>query len=380
MQVSVYLDGYRYHASTEHNNIAADARKRMRLRADEEFVFQLTWHDVMGWAGQADQKGSDWEPYRGIARSKAVQAHQQAGRRGEELNDLIFTNPVMTLLEFLADPDLTKWRVCAESVLTGLLAHEQHARQLTATNSASLPERLRAALNGERLPSPVEGKISLVSHMDVSFCRVVLAVDQRDNSRVFSGFTVLDDFDRTIKADEEAHRGRWNAWLRWGDLLQFLPSGGGDGLQLALSDIDVVDPLTLAIGGGTGAYIAVRQEMGKDEPSVPGSHLDSYWRRVADDVDTEIPGLLSLVHALADRGVPVPEVGFELGDQAWVAELAWPEQRVAVVVDLSSIDHTRTEEQRRRDAAFAADGWQVRKVSDWSVDSLSERLAEEEDK
>lgn len=47
LRVDVYLDGFRYHAGTgEHNKIASDARKRMRLRADGDVVFQLTWSDV----------------------------------------------------------------------------------------------------------------------------------------------------------------------------------------------------------------------------------------------------------------------------------------------------------------------------------------------
>jgi hypothetical protein len=44
--VHVYLDGRRWHASREHNNLADDAVRRTRLRAEGHLVFQLTWGDL----------------------------------------------------------------------------------------------------------------------------------------------------------------------------------------------------------------------------------------------------------------------------------------------------------------------------------------------
>src|SRR5205823_12970258 len=41
--VAVYLDGFQFHASAEHNNLAADARKRTGVRASGRLVGNLTW-------------------------------------------------------------------------------------------------------------------------------------------------------------------------------------------------------------------------------------------------------------------------------------------------------------------------------------------------
>jgi hypothetical protein len=377
LRVAVYLDGYRYHASVDKNRIASDARKRMRLRADGMFVFQLTWDDVTNLAGDHHADHA-WQPYLGSAQHVARQRYQQLGGRGEELDELIWTNPMQTLLAFLGDPDADRWRLRGEAVLTGLLAHEPSRRELITTNSDGAPERLRAALHGKAVPASVEGMITVIRHVDGMGCRVVVAVDRRDPSApVLSGFTVLDDRTATIEADQETHRRRWTAWLRWGDVLQFLASDNGDGMQLAVTDIDLVDPALLAVSGGTGAFRALRAvEQGTtpvaDPDPAPSVPVDVSWRGALELLDPDEPELVVLARALAARGVPAPTVGFELGGEGWQAELAWPDRKVGVMVDL--VQHGASNEQRRRDAAYVDAGWETRLAKDWSVDGLVRRI------
>lgn len=410
LRVDVYLDGFRYHAGTgEHNKIASDARKRMRLRADRDIVFQLTWSDVTEWGGRVQPTGlgGGWRPYLGTAQQKARQAYQRRGGRGEDLDDLVFTNPVYTLLAFLADPDRQRWRARAQAVVEGLLDHDRARREITASDSAGVAERLRAALAGDPLPLQAAGKIGVVRHADVTGCRIVVALDQRDSTPVFTGLTVLDDRDATIEADGTAHHQRWVAWLRWGDLLQFLPGsagpGGaaGEGLQVAASEIDCIDLHALAVAGGTGAYLALRAEAetletpdtlgpersigtvpqaasaaqhnaGQEEPGV---ELDAAWQDVLVNLDPAEPGLQSLARAVAAAGLPAPEVGFELGSAGWLAEMAWPTEEIAVVVDLAGHRPAAEDEQHERDTAYQQAGWEARLVRDWTADSLIERLA-----
>jgi hypothetical protein len=251
---------------------------------------------------------------------------------------------------------------------------------MSATNSAGVPARMRAALAGRPLPpSEPDGRIVVIRHADALGCPLVLAIDQRDpGSPTISGFAVLDDAAATIAADPEEHRQRWRSWLRWGDLLQFLSNDGlSDGGQFASSELDIVDPSTLAVSGGTGAYLALRAEERADqehetsegvaaEPaSVP---VDPKWREVLDLIDPDAPTLASLARHLADRGLPVPIVGYELGSAAWQAEMAWPGPRVAVVTHLSA------GEQQERDAAYAKAGWHIRLADDWRVDDLANLL------
>lgn len=86
------------------------------------------------------------------------------------------------------------------------------------------------------------------------------------------------------------------------------------------------------------------------------------------------PGLESLARGLAAAGMPAPEIGFELGSDGWLAEMAWPTRRIAVVLDLTSHQVTAEDEQRQRDMAYRQAGWEIRLARDWTVDSLIERL------
>ena len=49
-KIAVFLDGFQFHASTDLNNIAADAAKRRGLRESGHLVWNLTWDDAQaGW-------------------------------------------------------------------------------------------------------------------------------------------------------------------------------------------------------------------------------------------------------------------------------------------------------------------------------------------
>lgn len=73
-----------------------------------------------------------------------------------------------------------------------------------------------------------------------------------------------------------------------------------------------------------------------------------------------------MLATLFERGMPVPEVGFELaGDRGAViaeAELAWPDRRIAILLPV----------QGGSAAAFAGAGW---RVFDSDDDTLCEAIA-----
>jgi hypothetical protein len=80
----------------------------------------------------------------------------------------------------------------------------------------------------------------------------------------------------------------------------------------------------------------------------------------------------ALLHALADCGVPAPQpdqIGYELGDQAWQAELAWPDLPLpsAVIAPGPEADECI--------AAYAAADWDARLPSDWPPDELGQQTA-----
>ena len=93
---------------------------------------------------------------------------------------------------------------------------------------------------------------------------------------------------------------------------------------------------------------------------------DQQWPVVYDLLAPEVE---ILMHALAEQGIPAPQpdqIGYELGDQAWQAELAWPVPRIAVI--------TPGPEAGDCIAAYAAAGWDARLPGDWPPDELSPRI------
>ncbi|MEU0559369.1 DEAD/DEAH box helicase [Dactylosporangium sp. NPDC006015] len=377
-EVAVYLDGFKYHASPEYNRLADDAEKRARLRAHGYYVFAVTWNDVEAW-GNADST-APWAPYGGLAQQAARNVYRQLAPNSDpaDLERFVWTNPVDLLLHFLADPDEARWRARAEAALAGLLVQ---AQEKTAADSSGIGERIVAAVRGEPLPPAAPGKIVVVRAKDTADCPVTMIIDSRSAPPVWSALTVIDDLPATVASD--GHKQRWAGWLSWGNIMQFLASGGGDGAQLALSTVDSFDPASLAVTEGTGLVLAQRALALDEETATwlgvtaetkpvepPSVQTDSPWQEVLRYLDPEESALEALVQSLARRGVPLPVVGYELGNQGWPAEVAWPNQRIAIVLSGSHDDP----ETADRDRAYATAGWRARTAQEWSVEELAAQI------
>jgi replicative superfamily II helicase len=381
LTAAVYLDGYAYHAAADKNRLASDADQRAQLRAEGAVVFQLNWDDVNAAAGDTGGRHQPWHPYQGNAEAAARGMYTQLGGDPAELPGLIWTTPVRTLFAFLSDPDRVAWSRRAQAAVAGLL--RQPGALAVKGREEDLAERILVSLRGHPLASGGDGPVTLVRTTDASGCPVTVIVDTgRTDSETaplgtWSALVVIDDRRATIVADPEAHERRWSAWLYWGNLIQFLDEGGGGG-QLAWTGLDGFDPAALASAGGAGlAASLMRNEGGLSEAelsmlsaarfsSSSGIAVDQQWSGVYDLLAPEV-GIL--VHALAERGVPVPDpgqVGYELGDQAWQAELAWPVPRLAIIAPGPEADDCI--------AAYAAAGWDARLPGDWSPAELGPRI------
>ncbi|WP_437108501.1 hypothetical protein [Streptomyces sp. enrichment culture] len=99
------------------------------------------------------------------------------------------------------------------------------------------------------------------------------------------------------------------------------------------------------------------------------------WDRITEYLDPDEPGLLALAETLAARGVPAAEDGYELDENGWLAEPAWPAARVGVVLAPRPPEgEDEDPEAADRDRAFAAAGWEVRPAAGWTADDLADRL------
>ncbi|MFI9173069.1 DEAD/DEAH box helicase [Streptomyces lincolnensis] len=365
LRVAVYLDGFQYHASADHNRIAEDAARRARLRAEGWIVFQLTWTDLARWDGEKAASGRPaWEPYQNNAMRIAGQVLQgQYGGDPRELRDTVWQNPVVTLLKFLADPDLRRWRLRIQAALSGLIALPEAVR--TATTVQDAATRINKHLRGEDARG-AQGPVQVVRVADASGCPLVLAVDMTPGpvAAAWTALAVLDDSPEAVTKDPAAHQHRWQAWLYWGNLIQFLAEGEGDARQLAASELPLFDAAQLSVAAGVGGQAGGQPRVARD----------AAWEDVLPLLDEEEPGLRDLARRLADMGVPAAEAGHELNDSGWQAELAWPAAKAAVVLAAGEYDGPDYE-AADRDAAFATAGWDARTALQWNPTDLARRIA-----
>jgi hypothetical protein len=245
-----------------------------------------------------------------------------------------------------------------------------------------LTEQVAASLLGQPLAVGGDGPIGLTRVTYENGCSVTVILDPQEKNEQnplggWTALTVLDDRLVTMTADERAHRRRWAAWLYWGNIVQFLSDGPGDGDQIAYTNLEQFDPrllaaaLKVANSSGVRTYYSLHRRSQVEAspwaaslPQTPVSPtgLDVFW-----PVGMLAPEVGPLAHQLADLGVPAPtedEIGRELNDQGWQAEIAWLSPRVAVIAD----------DDDECIAAFRADGWDARVASEWPPEELAARI------
>ncbi|MFI0895906.1 DEAD/DEAH box helicase [Streptomyces sp. NPDC020983] len=290
LPIAVYLDGYRWHASSRTNRIADDAAKRARLRAGGTLVWQITWDDVAAWDrnlkggqvsgpdGPADPldaviAGRDadaaWPPY-GVASAAdpgglVREQWRKAGRDPSEAHALLFDGAIPSLLGFLRDPRPNKWQQLAQLAVSAPAALRRSA--LVDADPAAAVGWIEAALRGDPTPTVAGKGLKLLSFHDGSGLPMVLVAAPRADRKGlrWSALAVLDDRPEAVGSDSPDHRRRWKAWLCWSNIIQFLdPTGAGraDGLALARTALDAFDASLLAATAGPagGLLPALREE------------------------------------------------------------------------------------------------------------------------
>jgi replicative superfamily II helicase len=362
--VHVYLDGLRWHASPESNRLAHDASTRTRLRAEGHLVFQLTWDDLDLFEGR-DRAEPVWPPYPGGAQDAARAVHQRTGGEPASLAEQIWTNPLSTLLAFLSEPDTDQWARRAGSAAAGLLRMPgAHGGSFPAN---AVPDTIHQALLGHPPAPGGAHPVTIATSTDAHGLPLVLAVDNSDqNNPHWTALAILDDSPTALGAGE--HKMRWRAWLYWSNLIQFLALRGGDGVQLTTSQAPAYPVQTLAVCGGIGELSSLSGPAPANEVSTAEQHLseattglsavrDQAWdTEILPTLDQDEPGLASLARTLAERGIPAPEGGYELGFGGYLAEMAWHDYRLAIVLT----PHGPADlEAAKRDAAYTDAGWTV---------------------
>ncbi|MET9199595.1 DEAD/DEAH box helicase [Gordonia sp. NPDC003585] len=338
--VAIYLDGKQFHASVEHNRTADDAKKRDALRRSDARVWSISWEDVT-----AVETGSAKN------RSQDIVHQHVKNSAAEQVTDprikYLWDNPIDFLIEYLADPDADVWGDGATATTLALVtAPDKHGTdEPVFTSPTQLGQVLADIAVGTDSHASGSGSIMVVPRHGLSGLPLLICADPENFEPTLGVFTLLDDSEESVGG--KIHDQRWRAWLRWGNLLQFVPVPHfGDLLPQRMAAIWTTESLAdfLSVPVPLASTSA-----GRSDIITP---LSGEWKIVHEYADPAVSGL---VEELAVKGTAIPEVGMELGpDQSiWQVELGWEDPRIAVVTD--DVDD--------RDRWLEENGWRVFRMS-----------------
>lgn len=333
LDVAVYLDGVKFHASPENNITADDANKRDALRKEGKRVWSITWDDVQAFASNS---------MKSIVPDLVHQQVQNSA--SESIEDVrlktLWHNPIDLLIEYLCDPQSDVWSKGSFATVIGLVPPGKHGTEPPIRTSPSgLRQVLQQCLAAAKPSSDPDGAILTVPRLGRSGLPLYICADPTNFEPTTGVLAALDDSDNEVGGP--THLGRWRDWLRWSNILQFLTvPKHGQTMPLRMAEVwtrrsrEKFSHVPLSSAGAAAVDMAFA--------------IPSEWGDVLRYSD---PTLAALVTGLAQRKVSIPEPGAEVGpdDSVWQVELAWPSAKVAVVAD----------DEGERDAWLIRHGWTV---------------------
>ncbi len=317
LPVAVFMDGFTYHR----DKLAEDTLKRMAiLRSGRYYVWSLTWDDLHQTHTRRDDDFFPLDP-----RRKFYKHFDNFTRKLEsQLNDFNVQPSVRSsgnfelLKAYLTDPHPKKWQALAychgvinvrESDSTKDLS--KHAPDWFMEDWFSRPDSQNGAFwiqtEDELHEGCVAANLASSRTMDPGMLRV---------------FVYLDDSVRS----KPSFKPIWNEFLRAMNLFQFLHPQTGFFCASGLEDPEHYEGLNTGL-------------------SLPS--LTNEWISVLDDSSGE--PYHQLLGSLSDLNAPVPEIGFEIttskNEILTTAEIAWPDQKVALLYDECWEDRTNCREE-----------------------------------
>ncbi|OYO23440.1 heavy metal resistance protein CzcA [Enemella dayhoffiae] len=284
--MAIFTDGYQFHGTAAHNNLADDATKRQVLRDHGLFVLSVTAEDVRLYADEQPARAPRWYP-------SAVEPVMIAKfPRCSSLLPTVTGGPFAILERWLREPDREACGTLAQALSTALFGVNQRTVQ-----PLEVRQLTRALLTGESIPGQTaigwwsESTLGIAVVRDGSILTTCAAVD-----------------DRTHALGSEEAKEAWRDWLALANALQF-------------GIFPVLATTVRQIIKGTARVVSADPALVK--PQVPGWD-EAYDNSLSDDERL-------LVVALADAGLAVAEQGHEVGDQP--IDFAWPDQQIAVFID-----------------------------------------------
>jgi DEAD/DEAH box helicase domain-containing protein len=330
LPIAIFTDGFSYHADMDGGNyrLPLDLEQRMALMRSGRYIcWSLSYEDVM--SRFDDSIREYWAPFHPGNIDHLLRAYE--GQHAiRPIKSAIRKSPLEGLLLFLAQPDRSAWPLLAYlcSLSFGKMgqcsAKEAESAaagfMLDAGNPFELIEQLEGGPIGEGFfwsGRIVEGTPQVRHAAILSYGPAV-----RIRANDFQSLRCIVRLDDAGPADRSSGFKRaWNGLLQLMNVIQFLPGAQFVSTQFLADGYSVPErsgaPADFTADKRTGLYQNLR-ELVIDETA------------------------LTVLAFSFELGMPVPVPGFEICDDdgrvLGEAELAWPEQRLAALLDGDSPD------------------------------------------
>lgn len=307
MKFAIYADGYKYHASALHNRIDDDADKRAALRDLGWIPWAITHTDLDEFESTAPPV--TWE------QQNFVKAFGSAlGLAPARLNTAA-GDPVTLLARILADPKPDVW---------------QKVGHASAAYWLATGDRVKDRSEHARL-----------------FARLVVQGHPRQPASLNAELMINDS---AAAVGDEDFRADWQWWLRTSNLLSLRGQNTTIGTRRDMATTGDVDAELAAMvaeaetGAASDERAVAVAGSGADDAHDPvaspvpvGDALPEPWQELVEEIDPDDSDAAAegaLLRALADLDVPLPDYGEEV--HGVIANVSWPEARIAVFVSQSS--------------------------------------------
>ena len=300
--VAVFLDGFEYHR----DRTDEDSAKRMALVRAGFLVWSLTSEDFAD-SGSTNGALAMFGKEKHMA---SLQSQLDARWDSGAIRGHLAERSLTLLVRYLQSPDPIAWK---RAVFTEVLRAFQPAEMLTtdlrdqiSDATERLPSALRAAF-AEQLEDSACARLPSENPMGSAVISLLLAlpiasVKTPEPDELLVSLHLHDD---DVTSPE--YQGEWHKFWRLSNLLQFLPGAWCTTTRgVEREHYGWIDDAAVPAPTGTGPL------------SLVADQLRPLWRR------------------LDDGGFTAPDVGFELVDDLGrvvaEAELAWPDEQIAVLL------------------------------------------------
>ncbi|MCP9820013.1 DEAD/DEAH box helicase [Synechococcus sp. Cruz-9H2] len=370
--IAIYTDGWEFHRG----RLADDARQRMALqRSGRYLVWSLSWTDVVEKLPSAQTPLEPNGLAVGVVPAFATSPEKFTDRWWPEAllqslpqppllmpREVQGANSLQLLMAYLANPSESLWQGLAQ--LFCLAQGSATALDGTEIKAAIADQALADHVDEWQGTEPGR-RLGQFLAIAPGLSALNLLDQARHGSRHPAASLRIIHFDPEPASSDQQQQTAWQEWLRQGNLFQFLPhfllsTPGWSGAEQTAA----VDPPTVWVAGLAGAS-------GGGAATASNPELQRQWDQALDLAEPASRSVLEkLRDLLLQEKIPFPDLGYELegarGDVAGpMADLAWPQQRLALVLESGD------------QPAFEAAGWQcwlAEDPPDETASALIERL------